>query len=362
MSFQNLIVERLVIHEVYPREEDRTMKEPSYGTEVQTLTGESHAAFCNRITSALGNGSKSVQLEIVNVGEGSCADLAKKLVDADDTLFVSLSKSVARRLAAAQASRKIPGGLVVVFTGTAGYPTRRHVGFLKAEYHEGFARRADDGGRMSLQFLKDLFLTPQSRFYKIGAFIEREPETHLPYPGGWEAVVYDDLVSSANRMSAANYFYDGFLGCRFPETNARRTREFYDYTRQFVGALSVPAEQKIELNNALYTYLKVEQTPVLQVMDFAQRYFAEAEVRDSYEQFMTGKEFPQTAVSKDLVEVQSKLKLRKIEFKEGFRLTGPAEKFNESIQIEAIDGPEGRNGQIPKWTRITVRDQIKAES
>ena len=121
--------------------------------------------------------------------------------------------------------RTIPGGMVVVFTGTIGHPEQRYLGCIKAEPHDGFTLRRN-AAQLTLELLKDLFLTPKAKLYKIGMFVEplkdNSPVQHDEQGCfGFSACVYDSLMTTSNRDAAAQYFYEGFLGCAFPENAAR---------------------------------------------------------------------------------------------------------------------------------------------
>ncbi len=361
MSFENLVIHRIIVHEVHKRTDDRSIVAPTYGTALVALEAEAMEALQDRVNSALGSAAKCMELAIIRAGEGTAVAIAKSLIDTDDPLFIQGSRAVADALANAQTRRDLPGGVLVVFTGSAGYPAKRIVGAIKAETHNGFTRGTGAGGATTLQFLKNLLLTPQTKLYKIGLFWEQDAEAAEPLPAGWRAFIYDHQISSADKLTAAQYFYEGFLGCGFPETSARRTREFHDYTKDFIQNLDWPQEQKADLHNALVTYLKVDQSATVQVAAFAQTYLPEAGLRDQYAQFMTARDFPQDAIAKDLADVSSALKYRKVTFSGDVKITAPAEKFKELVRMRVIDGEPDEHGQIPKWTEVIIRDHIRAQ-
>lgn len=361
MSFENLTISRIVIHEIYKRTDGRDIVPPTYGTGLVTLDMEALDAFCDRINSAMGSAARSMELDIIQSEPGSSVTIAKFLVDADDTLFIERSRAVADKLTNAQMRRDLPGGVLVVFTGTAGHPAKRIVGMIKAETHNGFTRRVSDGGAISLQFLKDLLLTPQTKLYKIGIFFEQDFLTADLLPAGWRAFIYDDQISASNKLTAAQYFYESFLGCGFPETSARRTREFHDYTKEFIQKLDWPEDRKTDLHNALVTYLKVDQSATVQVSAFAQAYLPNAEIRDEYTQYMMARDFPQGAVAKDLTDVSSILKYRKVTFAGDIKLIVPADKFEDLVRMRVIDGEVDEHGQIPIWTEVIIRDRIRTQ-
>ena len=206
-----------------------------------------------------------------------------------------------------------------------------------------------------------MLLTPQTKLYKIGIFVESDPAAREPLPNGWRAFIYDDQISVSNKLSAAQYFYGGFLGCSFPETSAKLTREFHDHTKDFIRRLGLSEETKVDLYNALITYLKVDQSPTVQTSTFAQNFLQDAETRDAYAQFMNTKNFPTTAIHKDLADVASVLRYRKVSFSNEIKLIAPAEKFESMIQMQSFEGEADENGQIPTWTRIVIKDRIRGQ-
>ncbi|MNU56620.1 37-kD nucleoid-associated bacterial protein [compost metagenome] len=359
--FENISIANVVIHEVFKRGPNREIVDPIFGDQTIVLDAEAMTALRDRLIKALGQSSRCIEMDLHSEGAGSGVDLAKRLLDAGEN-FAMASREVALKLAGAQTRQDLPGGIVVVLTGTAGVPAKRFVCKLKAEPHNGFTRVAN-AGVISLQFLRDLILTPQTRLYKIGCFVELDQHSpaNRPLSENWKAFIYDETMSTSNKLSAANYFYDGFLGLKFPQNGATRTKEFHDHTKEFIKALDVSPERKNDLLNALVTYLKVDQSPSIQVSDFSQTYLAEPEIRDGYEGYMTDKQFPLTAIHKDLAYVEKSLKFRRVVFSQGIKLTAPAEQFAEKISIEQIEGDLNADGAAAPWTKIIIKSPIQLQ-
>ncbi len=351
MNIENLRVRRLVLHEVFRRTDDHKLVPPRYGAQLVQLPPDAMEAFRTRITDTLGSASQSMGMVVRETGPGSAFDIASELVDAADPEFIDKSSGLADLLARAQLSRNVPGGILAVFDGTAGAPARRILGIIKAETHSGF-RRHVSAGVIQVEFFRDLFLTPQTKLYKIGMLCE--------CTGEWEATVYDSHLSASNRDGAAKYFYDNFLGCAIPENSARLTKQFFEKTRDFIKQSDLPGEEKADLVTSLYTYLKVDQTPTVEVSAFANSYLA-PDLRDEYRGFMGRQRFPMNAIAKDIGEIQNALRLRKITFSNSIRLTAPPEAFGAMVTVEtvpaAVDGLAGG----AEWTQITIRDRIRDE-
>jgi hypothetical protein len=194
--------------------------------------------------------------------------------------------------------------------------------------------------------------------YKIGVFAE-EIQGVEQVEKGWGAYVYDDLINGGDKSAAAVYFYGKFLGCGFPDSSARLTKRFFDLTRKFINGLNVDDGQKYNLHNALVSYLKHYQSPTIQVAEFSKSYIPLPSDRDSYGRHMKESDFPSTAFTKDLSDLTAELKQRKIHFHNNIKLIAPADKFQEYVVIEPIDGGFEEDGTVKKWTRITIKDKIR---
>jgi hypothetical protein len=357
MELVDLRVERLVVHEVFDRADDRTAVPPLYGTAVERLDPDALDAMRNRIVAAIASPAKCLQMTIAAANSESMCALAAQLIELDEQGFVEVSRRAADLLTAAQRSRVIPGGILIVFSGTGGVPTRRLAGVIKAEVHNGFTRESAEGTHV-LRFLKNLLLTAQARLYKIGLFIEDEPRGEQPLPHGWKAYVYDETLTLGNRYGAALYFYEGFLGTKFPESSARQTKQFHELTKTFIRSTGLPEVEKVDLHNALVTYLRADQSPTISVATFGEAYLPSAELQDAYRNYMIEREFPEQAVAKDLSHVNGQLRTRKLVFANQVKVTAPASNFDDLVKIEAIDRDMDGNPLNPRWTRVTVKSDI----
>lgn len=360
--FQNLTINRIIIHEIHRRNDDRSLRDPNYGNQLIQLDVEAQNALQLRITDALGESSHGIEMKIERTTVGSLWNLASDIVrvGGNNEEFIQLSQIVTANLAAAQTSKGVPGGIVVVIDGSCGHPSRRFMCVIKAEPHAGFIKREEEG-QLLLKYLKDLILTPQSKLYKIGAFVNLDPTVpvtlELP-AGGWKAFLFDDLATRGNRLGAAQYFYETFLGLAFPTDSAFQTKQFHTLTKDFIRKANVDEEVKSGLLNALNTYLKVDNSATVQVAAFAQAYIPVPELQDAYAQHMQRNNFPQHAVHKDLTEVASALRQRKIMFGHNIKLIAPPEDFEGYVRMKTIDGEPTADGQVPKWTQIIIRDRI----
>jgi hypothetical protein len=353
MPFENLVVARVVLHEVFKRRHDGALVPPHYGAQLIALSPDALEMFKERVVDAMGAVSQSMEMEIAEAGPESAVALASSLVGTPDATFVAESVKFADKLANAQLAKNLPGGKMVVFSGTIGASPRPFVAVIKAEKQSGFRERGT-----ALEFFTDLFLTPASKLYKIGFFVQMTAGQALPQ--GWTAYVYDNQMTTQNREGAAKYFFGTFLGCRIPQNSAHLTRVFFDHTRTFIRALPVEPEVKDDLLTSLYTYLKVDQTPTIQVNNFSTAYLP-TEARDDYTNFMQGKNFPLNAVQKDISEVGSQLRKRRVRFSGSIELSAPPESFKDLISMETVAADGAAPGQPTQWTIITIKDRIQTQ-
>lgn len=354
MIFENIVVGRLIVHEVFRRRDDKQEIPPRYGSQLIQLSMSASDAFNQRVTDALGNNSQCTEMDIHDVSSGSAVECAASLIGIGNIEFIAQSKFFADKLTRSQLSRNLPGGILVVFTGTFGSANLPFVGVIKAETQSGFRREVVQGN-IGLTYLDDLFLTPAAKLYKIGVFIKKEPSSN-PLPDGWTAFVYDSQRTLANRDGAAQYFYEAFLGCQEPKNSAYLTKTFFENTRDFIKRLSVSSEERADLLTSLYTYLKVDQTPQIQVHTFASTYLPPNTHAD-YRAHMQRHRFPLNAVTKDVTEIKGALRQRKLVFASNIKLTATPEAFRDLISIEVVpqrDAP----GQHSEWTVITIKDRI----
>ncbi|GIN60518.1 hypothetical protein J27TS8_05110 [Robertmurraya siralis] len=355
VSFANLVIEKIILHQIYERNEDREIVAPYFSQTLADLDVRGLNVLQERIVDALGNNSHSIEMYISNDGGNPTFQFLTEGIYQDDLEFIEMSKKVTYKLAEAQTTRNIPGGVVVIFKGRMGVPSKKIIGVIKAETHEGFVLNNEEVD-LNLEFLSNLLLTPQQKLYKIGLFVEENVVETVNIPTerdskDFRAFIYDHNVARTESSSAALYFYNTFLGCRISPTNKKLTKDFYFETKKFIDSLNIEDEHKIDLNHALYSYLKTSQNNTVEVGSFANEYLT-PEVRDDYCSYMEEQGVPSNAIVKDLELIKGKLKLRKIRFTSSVSITVPSDKFKELIEIVGYENNK---------TTIKVKGRIEAQ-
>jgi hypothetical protein len=350
----NVTIERIALHQIFQRDESRNVVCPRYNTSLSILPPNGRAALRNRISTVVGRDSHCVEMDIVRNDDNSCFQMLAKMLDFNDNDYLNSSKQIAEKLAEAQSSRNIPGGVVVVVSGTIGADSLRYISVIKAESQDGFSLRTTPAETIELLFQEKLLLTPQQKFYKIGMIIElnrNDGGNILRNPDEFAVFVYDHNMTHTETRSAALYFYDAFLGCAVKSSSKKLTKDFYNYTKEYINRLNIGANEKVDLQNALYDYLKVSRVANVSISDFSARYF-QPETADNYEHYMQTKNFPANAIVKDTTLITTQLRKRRIKFSNAVQLVAPSERFSELVHILE---------QEPNGVKIFVAGQIEAQ-
>ncbi len=360
MQLLNLSIDKIIIHQIFPRDGDGNKVKPKQSHEYTKFDKSAMQEFVSRVHDALGAASKAVPMEIVEQDTNTLSNIVNLMMDQDEKTFAVSSYDIAKKLTDAQQRRNIPGGIVVVFAGTQGVSPKRFLGIIKAEIHSGYEKQINKAtNEISLKFVQEILLTPGTRLYKTVGFFEKDsydPKS-TDLNDKWAVMISDYQISKSDGKAAAEYFYSDFVGSGYPQTSARTTKQFYEASTKFISDLAVTESKKNDLFNALTTYLKVDTSSIASSSDFATKYF-EGDTQDLFTEHMDNSGIPKTAFTKDIEYVESKLKVRKISFSKKIKISAPSNVFKELVSIETIDGDPDESGQPTKWTKVIIKDRI----
>jgi hypothetical protein len=351
VPLENLTIGRICLHEVHRLGDDGNVVTPTYGSGLLQLNGRALDAFRARVVAAFKNNAQCMEMSVRQHDPGSAIAIGSVLGGLLDAQFVRETRKFADALAGAQTSRAIPGGLAVAFDGTVGHPATAFFAVMKAELHEGFLKTTN----LQAQFVSDLFLSPKTKLYKIGIFVSDGIHPRPGLPAGWSPIVYDSAMTASQRDAAATYFYSTFLGLDIPTNAAQQVKAFFQKTKAFIATLDVAQEDKVDLFNGLYTYLKLDQGNTVQVSQFADRFMPQV-MADNYKIHMRQQRFSPAAIAKDLTEVRGSLRLRRFKFSRSITLSGPPDAVSELVTVSPIVGDGGK-----QWTQVTIRGPIEAQ-
>ncbi|MUK26216.1 nucleoid-associated protein [Aliivibrio fischeri] len=361
MQLTHLDISKIVIHQIYQRTPDGNERKPKKNSDFIRFDTAAMETFKVRVIDALGSQSKAVNMIIVKQDATDVASIIDNLKTATDENFINLSYKIAEQLTAAQKRKSIPGGVVVVFKGTFGSPSKVFIGIMKAEIHSAYEKTENETTHeISLKYVEEALLTPATKLYKTAGFFEKnanqvEQDTNNDLNNHWNVSISDSQISQTDGKAAAHYFYSKFLGCGYPESSAKTTKEFYEATCTFFSKMNITEEERNDLHNALISYLKYENTEIVSGAEFADRYF-DVDTRDNFAEYLDDCGLPSTAFTKDTQYIASKLQTRKLSFSKNVKITAPSDVFKTLIDIESITKNE--SGEPVNWTKIVIKDRI----
>lgn len=365
MQLLNLSVDRIIIHQIHQKDKEGNSVPPTQSHEFTDFEEKALASFIKRVTDALGEGSKAVEMEILKKDKTDLPSLVDVMIDQNDENFAVSSFDIAKKLSDAQRTKNITGGIVVVFTGKQGFPAQKYLGIIKAEIYNGYAKLIDEKTKkISLDYIEELLLTPSSKLYKTVAFFEKANYS-LPCDdlnSKWVVMISDNQINQSDGKAAAQYFFSDFAGCGYPQTSARTTKQFYEATKEFITTMNCPVEEQTDLINALTTYLKVDKSGTVDPSTFASSYFSDPKIQDGFKDFLEEKGLPVTAFTKDIEYIKSKLQTRKVVFNNSVKIIASPEIFKSDVIINPYEGEKDATGLAQQWTQIIVKDRINPKN
>ncbi|EJD6370312.1 nucleoid-associated protein [Providencia huaxiensis] len=364
MHLTHLEIDKICIHQIFKRNPDGSKKAPEKSSVLVKFDTVAMETFKQRVIGALGSQSKAVDMKIIEQDKDKTPSLFTSLRTVTDVTFIDTSYVLADKLADAQKRKGLSGGIVVVFLGSFGSTEadkrKKIVGVIKADIYSAYQKIEDENTHeISLKYVKEALLTPSSKLFKTAAFAEKHPKsgdsTTLDLNDSWVVAVSDYQISQVDGKIAAQYFYETFLGCGYPESSARNTQKFFESVKTFIKNLEVSNEEKYELNNALVCYLKLDKSGVISPDKFARTYF-DSDTADDFIAHLGDSGVPITSFTKDTQHVNSKLKMQKVSFGQNIRLLAPAEILKDKVIMEPIVFDE--NGIPVNWTKLVIKEKL----
>lgn len=352
MDLTGMTIERIVIHKVPNTQQNIP---PTFGEALIDLDIPAKAELCKRIVLVMGKGSNCIEMQIEDVTANSAAQYVSKIIDcANETNFIDDTKLLAQKLYTTQTHHKISEGLLVCISGRTGISQQQYIALVKAEPQSGFT--LDDENHF--EFLSNLFLTEAQRLYKIGFWIRCTVTTPVTIPD-LSIHIYDQNSVHTGTAHLANYFSHSFLGCRPLANAALQTEHFYKTTKDFiVRNNSFTDEQKVRLTNALHTYLGSDQSAVINTQTFATTYFGTPEIIDQYTSRLQQDHIPFSAITKDISKIKNLLRIRRVKFNSGVKITFPATNPDQNINdLFSV----GEYNEATNYTSVRIKGKVESQ-
>lgn len=311
--------------------------------ELITLTDEVLDMIKQRLNTALSKKTRCFEMEIRAINEGSYYDLCNDLSDQDDTEFIDRSIKLANLLAESQNSLKIQGGFFIFIEGVILPSNKPMYIVIKADPQEALSKD-DLTGKLTV--LKEIFLSPAQKLYKIGVLVERdEVRNELIEPNSrYKCFVFDEQFNISDSMPAT-YFFDAFLGFSANKNSKIVTKRFYEKASTFINEEFSDESNKREVLVALKSILETSVSPTFDPVKFANDYISDIDIKNNYAVKILN-EFP-VSFTKDLTLLTGTFKQSNMTFPNKIKITGPAIDFDDCIsmyssidELEEADIPE----------------------
>lgn len=341
--FENFTITSIIVH-FLSRDSISGSVTTNYSETEINLSAEGIEALRTRVISAISIKSKTLEMEFTNNTSSIFKLITQCFNEAqssDD--FTTISKEIAKSLhKVIEADRRVPDGAIFIIKGNIIYNDnkKRCAVIIKAETQNGFTVDLQNQ-RDIVQFIKNLFLTPAQKMYKVAFIIDKTGSVGdnnvLKSPSEYDisdCEVYIFDTNSTSSTTSAKYFYNTFMGCDFEKNLAIKTREFYQNTIDFINIkYEEDAEMRIDLISAVKTYLKMDTDQFISTETFSTRYLQNDADRQEYLQYMQSKDVSSTAFSRDISLISSKLKNRILYFENGIKITGSQSNFSENVHV-----------------------------
>ena len=331
INFVGANFNRYIIHTIHKKEREEKHSSVSYKDHLLDVDLDSERIIKTRLSDACGKQTKSFSVAIADSSEGSFFSLAKAAFDkgVSDTDFIEISKDIALLLATAQTTRNPSEGILLVAEGE----TTKGMKFLialKAELQQAFKTSINPKtNKEQLQLLKDLFMSPDKKLFKIG-MIKQDINKGKTYPNSdFSSLLFDDQF--ARDKNPAAFFYSDFLGFTLDKNEKLATRDFYRMTEGLINKYGGTYKEKQIYLSALRALLWADNSPLIDPKEFGKRYFNGKLLEKYYDMISNNPSFSRS-FTKNIILLNSELSTRKWKF-DGVEIKGKEDKFDEAVKI-----------------------------
>lgn len=355
MNIANVRIERVITHDVV-RAQQFNERPPILSEHLVALESKGSDLVGRRIVDTMSSGSHCVDVTVDDTSVGCPFDHVSAMLDSNDEEFVAHSRHLAETLSKSQTAGSIKAGAAIFIQGKCVTSSQdsRFLAIIKADSDQAFHKQVV-GDEITLTFVGDMLLGQSQRLFKIAFFVEDElavdeDETSslVRSPEDFGIKVFDHMMLNSGNGNAATYFYSTFLKCRLADNAPRKTKQFYEITRQFIDEMRIGQAEKVELRGDLISYLRGNRE-IIEPRAFAQDVLP-VEKQDAYIRLCNDSGLT-AAVTKDLSLLKGKMRRQSVKFSSNVTIYASPEVFRESVKIIGIsdDG----------WTELKVRGEVE---
>lgn len=327
INIELITFKRAIMHEIH-RKTNQSDATTTLSNNLVPLESEVTNTLKERLNVAFGKRTRCFEMNISNIGPESfyscCFDLKYK----EDKEFISQSQNLADLLAKSQNQKRIPGGYFLFIEGENKKDKTAVYIAIKADLQEALAKDKLTG---AITVLKEVFLSPAQKLYKVGLLIEKNIDKPTLDPNdNFECFLFDEHFNASDNMPAT-YFFDDFLGFSESKNSKIVTKRFFDQTSDFINTNFHDMDDRIRLLNAVKTSLIDTTMPTFDPTKFGDEYIKDIDTKNLYASTILT-DFP-TSFQKDTTLLESMFRKANMCFPNKIKISGPSNDFDECVSI-----------------------------
>lgn len=338
IEYSQLIIEKLIIHDI-PKHKNGGNGTPCYSENESAITDGLRLFFQDKVKAAL-NSDQAMKVCFQNGTLSSVPNCIMNLLESDDD-FIDSSKNIAMNLFNIQKGCNSAGILLIIKGRIISHQV---CVILKLERDNGAQLVLDQTTRtFNVEEVRDLMLTSKTKVFKV-ALIVRRDNFSVDYDG----MLMDYQINIKNKKGTKSFFLD-FMGC-FPYDDPKiATKNFYNYTRDFIDNIS-DILTRAKYTQDLNSYLQMNQNTI-SPREFANNYLICTEHKNQYEQFLSSKNFAFETYTKDNTLIDARVNKILLQFENGISILGSNGSLEGKVSLQ-------RNEETDICT-ATINSRIK---
>ena len=318
---------RVIMHEIL-RKTNQSDAMPSCVDSLVVLDDDVVKTLKDRLNIAFGKRTRCFEMNIANIAPNSFYDLCKDLKLQEDNVFIENSKQLAGLLAKSQNQKKIPGGYFLFIEGVNRTNQASVYIAIKADLQEALLKDKVTG---VISVLKEVFLSPAQKFYKVGLMKEKLNEAQSIDPNDlFTCFLFDEQFNTSEALPAT-YFFKDFLGFSEDKNAKIVTKRFYDQSSSFINMNFPNMEERLNLLNALKVNLVDSNNQLFDPKEFGDSFIGDLDKRNQYSSTILS-QFPSSFL-KNTALLDATFKHSSMFFPNKIKVSGPSTDFDTYVSI-----------------------------
>ena len=304
-----------------------------------------------RLNNAFGKKTRCFEMNIANIAPGSFYALCRDLKSQEDNTFIENSKMLAGLLANSQNKKKIPGGYFLFIEGVNRANSASIYIAIKADLQEALLKDKNTG---AISVLKEVFLSPAQKLYKVGLMTEKNIGAQSVDPNErFTCFLFDEQFNTSEALPAT-YFFKDFLGFSENKNIKIVTKRFYDQASSFINTNFPNMEERMRLLNALKVNLVDSNNPTFDPTEFGKFYIDDLDKKNQYSSTILS-QFP-SSFMKDTALLDATFKHSSMYFPNKIKVSGPSTNFDTYVSVVLNkDELEQIDGLLEEYTILLVK-------